>query len=52
MLVAMVMGPNLPMNMTAIRRNLEAVCRCGVIPVESPTVAKAETLSKATCKKV
>ena len=38
-------GPILPMNIRKQRINLDKEDNCDVIPVESPTVAKADTIS-------
>jgi len=40
--------PTLPMNIAAINASFEIVDKCGVIPIESPTVPNADTLSNTT----
>ena len=44
-----VKAPSLPINMTRIMINLLIGIRSGVIPVESPTVPKADTTSNKIC---
>ena len=48
--VRMVSGPTLPINIKKINISLPAMLNCAVMPVESPTVAKAETVSNAIGK--
>ena len=48
--VRIVSGPTLPINIRKINISLPATLNCAVIPVESPTVAKAETVSNAIGK--
>ncbi len=46
------MGPSRPMNMSAVSRSCPAVPTCAVIPVDSPTVEKAEITSNRTWSRV
>ena len=48
-MVIIVNAPSLPINIRKIRISLLAACRSAVIPVDSPTVPKAETTSKSSC---
>ena len=45
--VAMVSGPSLPINMVVIRISFAPAFKSGVIPVDSPTVPKALTVSNS-----
>ena len=45
-MVSKVNAPSLPINMTEMITSLPAVQSSGVMPVERPTVPKAETTSK------
>jgi len=47
-----VSGPTLPINIIGIRISLPKVFRWLVIPVDSPTVPNAETISKRDSKKL
>ena len=47
-----VKAPSLPVYMTRMMTNFPAVLKSGVMPVESPTVPKAETTSKISCIRV
>ena len=46
----MVSGPTLPINIKKIKISLPATLKDAVMPVERPTVAKAETVSKTSGK--
>ena len=48
--VRIVSGPTLPINIRKISISCPTTLNCAVIPVESPTVAKAETVSNAIGK--
>ena len=51
-MLAIVNGPSLPKNIVNTKINLLKSWRCGVIPVDNPTVPKAETTSKSTCARL
>ena len=48
---AMVSGPTRPVNIRSATRAFPMAVRCGVSPVESPTVPKAEAASNRTLRK-
>ena len=50
--VATVIGPSRPIIIKAISINCEGSLSWGVIPVDNPTVPKAENTSKRVCDKV
>jgi len=50
--IAKVRGPTLPRNMVKISNALLMLCNPGVIPVDKPTVPKAEVTSYSTLIKL
>src|SRR5665648_870438 len=50
--MAKVRGPTLPKNMVKTSKSLLMLCRYGVIPVDKPTVPKAEVTSYRTLTKL
>ena len=51
-IVIMVMAPSLPVNIKKIKIHRAAMPSPGVMPVDSPAVLKADTVSKKSCMKV